>query len=205
MAYHHPFEVIGFHSCDREIGIDILNGKYELRPSNNKWDWLADGIYFWEQNPERALEYSIKCAAGKQYNKTRIKTPFVLGAILELGNCFNLVEPGALRLLTETYEEMELVYNKANLEMPVNDEAKRELDCAVIKYIHKTNINEKKPPYDSVRCAFDEGKIAYPTSNFTSQLHLQICLRNPDLIKGYFLPKPISKFNPYLKTEFILP
>ena len=180
----------------------ILNGDYDLIPSNNTWDWLGDGIYFWEQNPNRALEYALNSAMGIQFNKVPIKTPFVLGAILELGHCLNLVEHGALRLLSETYNEMEKVYKVAKLPMPVNKDTRRELDCAVIKYIHQTNKTEGKRNFDSVRCAFGEGLLAYPTSNFSSQLHMQVCLKTPDLIKGYFLPKPLNQFNPYLKTPF---
>lgn len=203
MPYHYPSEIIGFHSCEKEIALAILNGKDELKPSTNSWDWLGDGIYFWEQNPIRALEYAIQSANGRQFNKVRIKEPFVLGVILELGNCLNLVEPGALSLLTDTYEEMEIVYRKAEKTMPKNEEAKRKLDCAVIKYIHQTNIQENIPAFDSVRCAFGEGKVAYPTSNFTTHLHIQVCLRNPELIKGYFLPRPIERYNPYYSQKFV--
>lgn len=202
MPYHYPLEVIGFHSCDREVGLAILNGKGDLKPSNNKWDWLADGIYFWEQNPFRALNYSIKNAEGKQFNKKRIKTPFVLGVIVELGNCLNLVAPEATELLTETYEDLEKVYRAAGEVMPKNEGAKRELDCAIITAVHQANKVKGNPPYDSVRCAFNEGLEAYPSSNFTTQLHIQICLRNPKLIRGYFLPRPIEEYNPYLEKDF---
>jgi len=26
LAYHQPFQIIGFHSCDRELGLRLLNG-----------------------------------------------------------------------------------------------------------------------------------------------------------------------------------
>lgn len=84
MARHHPFQIIGYHSCDKEIGLKVLNGQTQLNPSKNPWDWLADGIYFWEQNPHRALEYANEVAQGNQFNKIKIKTPFVLGAIIQL-------------------------------------------------------------------------------------------------------------------------
>jgi hypothetical protein len=48
LARHQPFEIIGYHSCDREIGLKVLNGETQLLPSNNDWDWLGGGIYFWE-------------------------------------------------------------------------------------------------------------------------------------------------------------
>jgi hypothetical protein len=91
LAYHQPFQITGFHSCDREVGLRVLNGKDQLILSDNAWDWLGSGIYFWEQNPARALEYAIDSAEGRQKNKVAIKTPFVIGAIIELGNCLNLL------------------------------------------------------------------------------------------------------------------
>lgn len=75
---YQPFSVIGFHSCDREVGLKVLNGKDNLFSSTNTWDWLGEGIYFWEQNPGRALEYAIESSERKQINKKPAKTPFVL-------------------------------------------------------------------------------------------------------------------------------
>ena len=98
MHDYQPFSVIGFHSCDREVGLRVLNGHDELLPSQNAWDWLGSGIYFWEQNPLRALEYAVESAERKQFNKKPISTPFVLGAIIDLGNCLDLVESSSLAI-----------------------------------------------------------------------------------------------------------
>lgn len=108
MALYHPTRVIGFHSCDREIGLRILNGRDWLRPSNNSWDWLGDGVYFWEENPGRALEYAQESAQRKQFNLVRISTPFVLGAVIDLGHCLNLVERESLQILSEAYESLKM-------------------------------------------------------------------------------------------------
>ncbi len=51
MSYHQPYQITGFHGCDKSIGIKVLNGEDDLTLSSNAWDWLADGIYFWEQHP----------------------------------------------------------------------------------------------------------------------------------------------------------
>lgn len=109
---------MGFHSCDREVGLSVLNGNTQLKPSNNIWDWLGKGIYFWEQNPKRALEYSIESATKKQFNKIPIKTPFVIGAIIELGNCLNLIEPESLTVLKESFKGLEEIYQEADKQMP---------------------------------------------------------------------------------------
>lgn len=73
-----PSFVLGFHGCDKSIGLKILSGKEELKPSINSWDWLGKGIYFWEHDAELALEYAEKVSKKEQFAKGKIKTPFTL-------------------------------------------------------------------------------------------------------------------------------
>lgn len=202
MAYHQPFEISAFHSCDREVGLRILNGEDDLIASDNIWDWLGPGIYFWEQNPGRALEYAMECAAGQQKNKTKIKTPFVIGAVIELGNCLNMLEPVSIDIVKKAHNALIETYKKSGESIPANKGAIRKLDCAVIKYVHKSAEDAGLLPYDTVRSAFNEGSQIYTDSNFYDRLHIEICVRTPNLIKGYFLPRPIGEFNPYLKKDF---
>ena len=203
MAYHQPFQITGFHSCDKEIGLDILNGKYGLKSSINSWDWLGEGAYFWEQNPQRALSYAEECAMGNQKFNGEIKTPFVIGAIIELGNCLNLLEPTSISIIKNAYASMKELFEILGDKMPVNKGPNRALDCAVIQYVHESNKQSKIAPYDTIRSSFNEGGQVYPTSNFTDKLHIEICVINPEQIKGYFLPRPIDEFNPYLNKEFL--
>lgn len=167
-------------------------------PSNNLWDWLGDGVYFWEQNPKRALEYAVEVAAGSQFNKTKIKTPFVFGAIIQLGNCLNLVEAESLAILQEAYKGLKILHDEAGRTLPVNKKDNRMLDCAVIKHIHQAEKQTGNFSYDTIRSFFDEGVEVYPGASFATRNHLQVCVRNQSLIKGYFLPTPIHEFNPYL-------
>ncbi|MBB5438501.1 hypothetical protein HDC92_002177 [Pedobacter sp. AK017] len=190
--------IIGYHSCDKEVGLRLINGTDELKPSSNKWDWLGEGIYFWEDDPKRALQYAIENAAGVQRNKQAAKTPFVIGAVIDLGKCLNLVETESLEILTEAHDGLAKVMAMAGYAMPVNKGKNRALDCDVINYIHQSNLANNKEPYDSIRCAFPEGDPAFEGSSITSRLHIQLCIRSQELIKGYFLPKPIAKFNPNL-------
>ncbi|HUB59388.1 MAG TPA: hypothetical protein VL978_01730 [Puia sp.] len=203
MAYHQPSQVIGFHSCDKEVGIKVLNGELELNPSDNAWDWLGGGVYFWEQNPERAVQYAIECANGQQKNKKRIGTPFVIGSTIELGNCLNLLDPKAMEIVVKAHAVLLETLKNTGESLPVNDGPKRNLDCAVIKMAHEVARHEGLIKYDTVRCAFAEGKAAYAGSNFSMRGHIEVCVINPDMIKGYFLPRPLELFNPYLKKDFI--
>ncbi|MEX6690134.1 hypothetical protein QTN47_21675 [Danxiaibacter flavus] len=198
MTYHQPFQVIGFHSCDKDLALQLLRGSNELRPSNNPWDWLGPGIYFWEQNPYRALEYAMEAASQKQKINGSIRTPFIIGAIIELGRCLNLIEPNAINIVKEAYTSLDKATKESGESLPQNKGANRALDCAVIKYIHQSNVLKNEPDYDTVRSPFQEGGEIYANANFSSRLHIEICVRNVSLIKGYFLPQPVKKFNPFL-------
>jgi len=202
LAFHHPFQVIGFHSCDREIGLRMINGQDHLRPSDNPWDWLGPGVYFWEDNPYRALDYAIKCATKKQKFSGEIKTPFVIGAIIELGNCLNLIEPNSINIVKETYTALEMRMKEFGKAMPSNNGPNRSRDCAVIKYLHELNKIDARPQYDTIRSPFQEGGAIYEQANFTDGLHMEISVINTNLIKGYFLPQPLEQFNPYLHKDF---
>jgi hypothetical protein len=158
---------------------------------------LGDGIYFWEENPGRALQYAQESAQRKQFNLVPVTTPFVLGAIIDLGNCLNLVEAESLRILGAAYEGSKATVDASEAGLLQNKGNNRALDCAIFKYIHHTNSIENKPGYDTVRCAFPEGEEAYPNSSVTSRLHIQVAVRNPECIKGIFLPLPNGKFNPF--------
>jgi len=188
--------VLGFHSCDKEIGEKVLNGHEHLRFSTNQYDWLGNGIYFWEQNPARALHYAEEVQKGNQKTKGKISTPFVIGAIIDLGNCLSLTEPNSFEYLKEAYESLQELYITSGWDLPSNEGAKRDLDCIVIEHLH--NLWDRKYSFDSVRGAFPEGEPVYEGSMIQDRNHIQICLRNTDKILGYFLPLPVEKYNPHL-------
>lgn len=199
MPQHRPFYVMGFHGCDREVGLNVINGRIQLQPSKNKWDWLGEGIYFWEHNPLRALEYAIESSTRKQFNKTPIQTPFVVGAIIELGNCLNLIEPESLEVLREAYTGLTEIFKDAGKLLPKNDRGNRKLDSAVFEHLHISRKDDSSPPFDTIRCAFSEGNPIYPGANFTARLHMELCVLNHNLIQGYYLPYPLKKYNPFLQ------
>lgn len=198
MALNSPFEILGYHGCDLPVGVRILNGLEGLQPSTNNWDWLGHGVYFWEHNPQRALEYAKDVADGNLRNKTKVTRPFVLGAIVELGNCLNLTEPISVEILKLGYEFLLDMLETTGSSLPENTGNIRRLDCAVIQSIHQSRRNVGEPKFDTVRSVFFEGQTVYPNANFHSQNHIQICVINTKLIKGYFLPLPQSQYNPFL-------
>ena len=51
---------------------------------------------------------------------------------------------------------------------------------------------DQSRPYDSVRGVFWEGHEIYPNAGFSEKNHIQICVCNPNCIKGYFLPRKLN-------------
>ena len=67
--------------------------------------------------------------------------------------------------------------------------------------MHHSRQKECLPPFDTIRSPFHEGGPIYTGANFTDRLHIELCVLNPKCIKGYFLPRPIQLFNPYLQHQ----
>ena len=55
-----PNLVIAFHGCDEETFEKVLYHHEDLKPSNNSYDWLGNGIYFWEDSVDRKLFESYR-------------------------------------------------------------------------------------------------------------------------------------------------
>jgi hypothetical protein len=74
-----PSFVYGFHGLDKQVALRILNQEENFRHSNNSYDLLGNGIYFWENNYQRAIQYAQEDSM--RFNST-IKIPFVLGRVI---------------------------------------------------------------------------------------------------------------------------
>lgn len=186
---------LGFHGCDKSIAEITLAGEDRLSPSKNDYDWLGHGIYFWEYSPERAFEYAQYIKDHPERCKSKIAEPFALGAIINHGRCLNFLHTRCLQILREAHGFLQESVAKSKGEMPANKQAVsgedfilRFLDCAAIEMVHTANIELKRPPYDTVRGAFWEGKELYEGAGFREKDHIQICVINPNCIKGYFRP-----------------
>ena len=61
-------------------------------------------MYFWENDPQRALEWAKMLKNQSQNSKQKIETPSVLGAVICLGNCLDFTEQKSLQKIKEHYE-----------------------------------------------------------------------------------------------------
>lgn len=204
--------VLGFHGCDLAVMNQLLTDPDVLVRSERPFDWLGHGMYFWENNLERADEW-----AKDKKKRHQIQNPTVIGAVIDLRYCLDFTESWATQLLSKYFEVMDSEYQLMNLQLPQNkdiehdrhkDKILRNLDCAVIEFIHK-KISESNelalvenegsliPSFDSVRGLFTEGGPAFPGAGVQLKNHIQICIRNPNCIKGFFKPRQEVDFKRY--------
>lgn len=191
--------ILGFHGCDQSIIDNILLGKEDLKQSNNTYDWLGHGIYFWENSPSRALEFAEFLKDHPQKSKNPVKTPAVIGAVIDLGYCLDFTDYSNLQLLKDGYELLMTAISKSEIKLankPIGENKDllwRDLDCAVIETLHSLRTTSSGlRSFDSVRGVFWEGDDIYPNAGFKEKNHIQICIRNKNCIKGLFAPRQLN-------------
>ena len=181
--------VFGYHGCDASVADQaVLTGKH-LSPSENDYDWLGKGIYFWEHGPERAMEW-----AQEKKKRGEIKKPAVVGALIHLGNCFDLLDIRSTSILAGAFEMLRNVLLADGQQIPENsgglDQLKRKRDCAVLNFLMK-NFEETGISHQTVRGLFTEGPCAFDGSGIRLKSHIQIAVRDPACILGYFRPSSL--------------
>ena len=146
--------ILGFHGTDESIVNDVLNGKADLKEKDNDYDWLGHGIYFWDNSPSRAMEWAIELSKLKS---SGVKKPAVIGAIIDLGYCLDLLDYKNLKFVKAGYNILEQMMAGHDAPMPQNrggdaDLKLRELDCAAIETLHKSMHDDNEKPFDSTGC-----------------------------------------------------
>lgn len=133
----------------------------------------------------------------------------MVGVVYQLDHCLDFTDSEYLDIL-ETYfillkNDLQvtgkaLPRNKDLAKDKHHDLILRELDCAVIEYLHakigekiKYDVNVKGfsdyKPFDTVRGVFTEGGPAFEGAGIQAKNHVQVCIRNINCIKGFFIPR----------------
>lgn len=204
-----PGLLVGFHGCETSTRNNPLNNPDSVQKSNKPYDWLGHGMYFWENNFDRALQW-----AKDKKKRGEINNPAVIGAILDLGYCCDFTDSRFISMVGTYHNLLALIYKEAGQELPQNkdlrddeykDKILRELDCKVIEFMHDQIITQVAKDitlkgysdyklFDSVRGMFTEGGPAYHGAGIKKKTHVQICVRNLNCILGFFLPRKETNF-----------
>ena len=196
--------ILGFHGCYRDVGERLLTGDAFVA-SEEEYDWLGPGVYFWENDPRRALEW-----AKEKVKRARKGEPMVVGAVIAPGRCLDLTTRDDLDLLQAAYESRKYSNERAGTDIPKNkdhahysfkDSKLRFLDCAVIRHLEKNIEDEAEEvrakgeipvvlPIQTVRGLFVEGGELYEGGGFFQKTHSQIAVVDQASILGVFRPRP---------------
>ncbi|MBI5000371.1 MAG: hypothetical protein HZB92_02435 [Euryarchaeota archaeon] len=178
--YSAPFNdqiVKAFHGTTHEKALHIVQTQ-QITPSTNPYDWLGHGIYFWEGSYERARHW-----AEKKYSKNAA----VVSTKIKLGRCINLFDLSWNEVIKRAHKELRQRCESNGVIMAINKNGRRELDCSIINYItaHFYNV-------DTVRAAYIEGESVLPTSLFVGLAHIQLVVRNIDMITESYQIEEVS-------------
>lgn len=128
--------ILGFHGCEKSEQEKLISDASYLRASNESFDWLGHGMYFWENNPRRGLLW-----AEQKMKAGTLKEPAVIGAVIDLGRCLDLLDSRNIELLKICYNLFKADSERLDKPIPINlehpvsgsrDKVLRYLDCAVI-------------------------------------------------------------------------
>ena len=185
--YHRT--VIGYHGTKRSIAEQIVLGNQPFGWSGNDDDWLGHGVYFWEHAPQQAWWWAKRRSVQQKWGEE----PAVLGAMIRLGACFDLLDPFNLQQLERFHQEYVKACAAANLPIRENANNHKYLDCETFKFSYAAFENEGVK-VDSCRAVFvPTGKRAWTRSGIYRQAHIQICVRNLKRILGTWLVSPVEE------------
>ena len=170
-----PGFVYGYHGCTVEIAKRILGGESFL-VSENAWDWLGRGVYFWEYAPFRANEWAIDRA------ERMGAEPAVLEATIDLGNCLNLLDTEHTFGLKEAFASFEQQMLSSR-HLRNTGAGAHFLDRFVVD-TYCDFIAGRGSRFQTVRGCFPEGQPFFPSSKILSKAHVQVAVRNAECIRA---------------------
>jgi hypothetical protein len=205
-----PNLTIGFHGCEEVVRDQLVQKPNVVKKSQEVFDWLGHGFYLWENNHERALKWAID-----KQKRGKLEKPSVVGVVYQLDQCLDFTDSASINILTDYYALMKENFSFLGKEMPVNEDSPkdqyrdrvlRKLDCAVIEFLHqhideqiKSDTQERGfselKRFDTTRGLFTEGGPAFEGAGIQTKNHIQICIRNLNCIKGFFIPREKGQFS----------
>ena len=161
--------IVGYHGCEREFAAGVRAGRITLaewRLSQNAYDWLGEGIYFWEGSRSRAEQW-----ASERFGDDAD----VLQVEIELGECLNLLENTYYNDLRASYRRLRTDLRNQQMTLPRNHKKRHELDNLVINNFVDM-MAERGTRFQTVRAVFEEGRRLYPGSAIRTRSHIQIAV-----------------------------
>ncbi len=208
----HSNLVLAYHGCDITLRDELLAGLTHLKASKNAYDWLGTGIYFYEADPDRALEHAttVRDHPERFLAASAIASPAVIGVALDVSRWLDMSTHTALHEFKAASKTCQEGFGAKNQPVPQNgpafegdkDNLYRPFDNAIFTTLHGLRAQEcakairqqrfddaaELRPYQAVRSAFSQGQKIADHSEFKTKNHTQIALIDNGCIRGYFIP-----------------
>jgi hypothetical protein len=169
-----PIQVFRYHGTSREKANTILSEGFHL--SDNDYDWLGEGVYFFQDAPYRAMQW-----ASQQHPQY----PAVIRAVIQLDNCIDLLDIKWIPPLKIVYNSFREGYQRFALPFPQQNPTlskAHRLDCAFFNYTTEL-LRRQGQDMETIRAVFVEGESIFPSSAIFDLAHIQITVKNTALIK----------------------
>ena len=163
----------GYHGTSAAQAAVILRDGF--RPSDNDYDCLGNGVYFFEDGLDQARAWAKRAHPDE---------PAVVRADIRLEDCMDLKDSlGWVPLLAQAHDEVLRVSREQGLPLPRQTNGHHRLDRLVIE--HTVAILAREGiRIRTVRGVFAEGEPAFPGSFLSEGSHVQIAVRDADLISN---------------------
>ncbi|PLC48503.1 hypothetical protein CR159_17640 [Pollutimonas subterranea] len=184
--------LLAYHGCDAITRDDLVSGRLgALDHSQNEYDWLGPGTYFFEGDPQRAMNFAQASADNPEslFTQRPIVTPAVVGAVICVHGCLDMTTQAGLIEFDQVLQQL----ITAGVPLASNDQDSprlRRLNNQVFTALHGFRDEKAFEPYQMVRGAFAQGDpLGDRYSGFSRDGHIQVAVRDPNIIMSWFLPK----------------
>jgi hypothetical protein len=163
---------IGYHGTSHAAAQIVLRDGF--RVSRNAYDWLGDGVYFFQDAPNRAREW-----AAQRYGSDGV----VIRSIIRLEDCLDLLDIQWNVFLEAAYTSVVEASQRTGVGLPRQTAGAHRLDRVVVNYAIDMLLEEYGMTVRAVRGVFGEGGPVFPGSAILDRAHVQIAVRDLSLIE----------------------
>ncbi len=171
-------EVYAYHGTSQTKAASILQNGFLA--SDNDYDWLGTGIYFFQDAPMRAKQWATEQHPNE---------PAVICARIHLDNCVDLFDVKWFPILKNIYNLFREQYLDTNKPLPKQNPSHSKahrLDCAFFNYASQF-LSRQGQIVTSTRAVFVEGECIFPDSAIFDLAHVQIAVKDPAVIRESYL------------------
>lgn len=153
-------KVRAYHAGDAKEIDDLIAGQPYMTPSYHGNNWLGEGLYFWENNANKAEKWQLEKGKGA-----------ILQCDIDTQNLLNLLEDTDSSDLF--FEDAKALSEKHKSKYLNNRSSQKfELDCQIFNEYRR----KVKGQFSGVRMAFYLGESVSKDGNIFTGQHIQICL-----------------------------